>query len=139
MSIVIEFTQFLLRPQSINMILFFIYLIHFIFWNILGFSYLFYKLKQVRLTHGAEKESEAFRYFWKSYFQTIVFGIVASLFVTFLGPFIGLDMSSSIPSFKNPIIAILFLNLVGLPICSPLTATWFPWELFGVPRGLRED
>ena len=138
MSIVIEFTQFLLRPQSIKMILFFIYLIHFIFWNTLGFSYLFYKLKQVRLTHGAEKESEAFRYFWKSYFQLIVFGIVVSFFLTFLGPFIGLDLSS-IPSFKNPIIAILFLNLVGLPICSPLTATWFPWELFGVPRGLRED
>ena len=139
MSIVIEFTQFLLRPQSIKMILFFIYLIHFIFWNILGFSYLFYKLKQVRLKHGAEKESEAFRYFWKCYFQLIVIGIVASLFVTFLGPFIGLDMSSSIPSFKNPIIAILFLNLVALPPFSLLTATWFPWELFGVPRGLRED
>ena len=139
MSIVIEFTQFLLRPQSIKMILFFIYLIHFIFWNILGFSLLFYKLKQVRVKHGEDKEAQAFRYFWKCYFQLIVIGIAGGLFVTFLGPFIGLDMSSSIPSFKNPIIAILFLNLVALPPFSLLTATWFPWELFGVPRGLRED
>ena len=139
MSIVIEFTQFLLRPQSIKMILFFIYLIHFIFWNILGFSLLFYKLKQVRVKHGEDKEAQAFRYFWKCYFQLIVIGIVASLFVTFLGPFIGLDMSSSIPSFKNPIIAILFLNGVLFPMFALITAAIFPWELFGIKRGVGKD
>ena len=59
--------------------------------------------------------------------------------MTFLGPFIGLDMSSSIPSFKNPIIAILFLNGVLFPMFALITAAIFPWELFGIKRGVGKD